>query len=169
MLLKATFFLAERNTRLAGKAAKIHSTAVHSSPSTSHLRIPLSIAPLPIRRDPQHIVAPNQHLSELSLVLALDVLDGAAELDVHVGVDADEASGVLGLAPLEADAHVVVDEGLQHGPRVHGDELLAERSVSWFVVGWEGLVVGFGGALTLMVVGFFVGVMRRRGYVFCFV
>ena len=85
-----------------------------------------------VRRNPQHIITPNQHLSELALVLALDVLDGAAELDVHVAVDADEAAGVLGLAPLEADAHVVVDEGLQHRPRVHRDELLQRVSLAVF-------------------------------------
>lgn len=109
------------------RAAKIHihRLSFPSCRSTSHLRIP--IAPLLIRRDPQHIVTPNQHLPQLALVLALDVLDSAAELDVHVRVDADEAAGVLGLAPLEADTHVVVDEGLQHGPRVHGDELCREK------------------------------------------
>jgi hypothetical protein len=89
--------------------------------STSHLRIP--ILRILIRRDPQHIVAPDQHLAEMALALSLDPLDGATELDVHVAVDADEAARVLGLAPLEADAHVVVDERLQHWPRVHGDEL----------------------------------------------
>lgn len=71
----------------------------------------------------------------MSLALALNPLDGAAELDIHVAVDADEAAGVLGLAPLEADADVVVDERLQHGPRVHGDELCeGERGVSAMVL-----------------------------------
>lgn len=76
----------------------------------------------------------------MALALALDPLDGAAELDVHVAVDADEAAGVLGLAPLEADADVVVDERLQHGPRVHGDELCEVLSL----VVWEGMYVGGG-------------------------
>jgi hypothetical protein len=129
------------------------------NPSTSHLHLP-PIRSLPIRRNPQHIIAPNQHLSKLALVLALDVLDSAGQLDVHVGVDADEAAGVLGLAPLEADAHVVVDEGLQHGPRVHGDELLQRRKRVLVGLWWVGRVwwlgLGIWGALTLMIVDFFL-------------
>ena len=93
-------------------------------PSTSTLHDSITIRPtLFVPRDPKHIVATDQHLAQRALALAVDPLDGAAELHVHVAVDADQATGVLGLAPLEADAHVVVDERLQHGPRVHGDEL----------------------------------------------
>jgi hypothetical protein len=110
------------------------------SHSTSHLRIP--ILRILIRRNPQHIVAPDQHLAEMALALSLDPLDGAAELDVHVAVDADEAARVLGLAPLEADAHVVVDERLQHWPRVHGDELWEGRvsfcgCLRWTIGDWD--------------------------------
>jgi hypothetical protein len=95
---------------------------------------------LVIRRDPQHVVAADQDLTEHALVLAVDPLDSAAELNVHVAVDADQAAGVLGLAPLEADAHVGVDERLQHWPRVHGDELLKRR----FSTTSEGKLGGIG-------------------------
>jgi hypothetical protein len=39
----------------------------------------------------------------------VDKLYRAAELDVHVAVDADEAAFVLGLAPFEADDDFFVD------------------------------------------------------------
>ena len=94
------------------------SSRLHSIPIRRTI-LPLLV----ICRDPQHVVASDQDLAEHALVLAVDPLDGAAELDVHVAVDADQAAGVLGLAPLEANAHVGVDERLQHWPRVHGDEL----------------------------------------------
>ncbi len=43
---------------------------------------------------------PYEDLSEIARLLLVNVLLGAAELDVHVAVDGDEAALVLGLAPL---------------------------------------------------------------------
>ena len=97
------------------------------------IRTVLSI--LVIRRNPQHVVATDQDLAEHALVLAIDPLNRATELHVHVTVDADQAAGVLGLAPLQADAHVGVDERLQHGPRVHRDELCGELVMRFFFEG----------------------------------
>jgi len=104
------------------------------SGSTLHNRIPIRAALL-VPRDPKHIVATDQHLTQCALILAVDPLNGAAELHVHVAVDADQAAGVLGLSPLEADAHVVVDKRLQHGPRVHRDELCGELVMRFFFEG----------------------------------
>ena len=95
--------------------------------STLHNSIPILLL---LPRNPKHIIAANEHLPKGSLGFPVDPLDGAAELNVHVAVDADQAAGVLGVAPLEADAHVGVDERLQHWARVHGDELCGRgRSV----------------------------------------
>jgi hypothetical protein len=59
--------------------------------------------------DPQHVVTPYQHLAEVARLLEVDVLDGAAELDVHVRIDGDELAAVLGFAPLEPDDDFFVD------------------------------------------------------------
>jgi hypothetical protein len=108
-----------------------YSTAKKSESNFHSISIRSAILPLlVIRRDPQHVVAADQDLAQHALVLAVDPLDGAAELNVHVAVDADQAAGVLGLAPLEADAHVGVYERLQHWPRVHGDELCEREGIS---------------------------------------
>jgi hypothetical protein len=118
-----------------------HSTSplFNGEESESNLHsIPIRRTVLPllvIRRDPQHVVAADQDLAQHALVLAVDPLDRAAELNVHVAVDADQAAGVLGLAPLEADTHVGVDERLQHWPRVHGDELCEREGQYWCLRG----------------------------------
>lgn len=43
---------------------------------------------------------PYKHLSQVSRLLQVNPLLRAAQLDVHVAVDGDEAALVLGLAPL---------------------------------------------------------------------
>lgn len=73
------------------------------SHSTLHLRVSATVL-LARRRclNPQHVVAPYQHLSERSRELLVDELLGVGELDVHVAVDGDEDALVFGLPPLEA-------------------------------------------------------------------
>lgn len=94
-----------------------------SPTSPPHLHLPSIRARALLPRNPQHIIAPDQHLAQHALRAAVDPLLGAAQLHVHVAVDADQAARVLGRAPLEADAHVAVDERLQHRAGVEGDGL----------------------------------------------
>ena len=66
----------------------------------SHMsRTPLACAP----------DIPDEYLSETPRALALNELLCVAQLNVHVRVDTDEATFVLGLAPFESDDHVVVN------------------------------------------------------------
>lgn len=50
--------------------------------------------------DPQNIVTPYQDLAESAGADAVYEFFGVGELDVHVEVDRDESSLVLGLTPL---------------------------------------------------------------------
>ena len=50
--------------------------------------------------DPQDVIAPYQDLSESAGADAVYEFFGVGELDVHVEVDRDESSLVLGLTPL---------------------------------------------------------------------
>ena len=56
---------------------------------------------------PEHI--PYEDFSQIPRLLRVDVLDRAAELDVHICVHGNQLSTVLGLAPLEPDDNVLVD------------------------------------------------------------
>lgn len=47
---------------------------------------------------------------------------GTSQLEVHVAVDGHESAFVFDLTPLQANEDGLVDEFLQHGPRVYGYE-----------------------------------------------
>lgn len=53
--------------------------------------------------------APNQHQTQGTGVLAINVLLRIAQQDVHVGIDALQRALVLGLAPLQADNELSAD------------------------------------------------------------
>nr|POF03534.1 vacuolar protein-sorting-associated protein 11 like [Quercus suber] len=53
---------------------------------------------------------PNQYLPQRPAALPIDPLLRIAQLHVHVAVHADQPPSVLGLAPLQADDDVIVDE-----------------------------------------------------------
>lgn len=52
---------------------------------------------------------PNQNLSQTARTGTIDELLGIGELDVHIRVDADETTLVLGLTPFQTDEDVLVD------------------------------------------------------------
>ena len=115
------------------------STPSHIEPHfwPCNLTLHLHILPFPTaihlhtlrRTNPQHIIAPDEHLSQTARALAINKFLRVAQLNVHVGIHANESPFVLGLPPFEADDHVFVDQGLEHGPRVHGCELAV---LVWF-------------------------------------
>lgn len=61
-------------------------------------------------------------MSQVSGRLVVDVLHGAGQLQVEVAIQGDQLALVLGLTPLQAHDDILVDEVLQHRPRVDGDE-----------------------------------------------
>lgn len=52
---------------------------------------------------------PNQNLTKRAGALAVNVLLGVGELQVHVAVGADETTGVLCVPPLQLDADLLAD------------------------------------------------------------
>jgi hypothetical protein len=52
---------------------------------------------------------PYENLPQCPRLLMINVLDRAAELNVHVTIDADQAAFVLCLAPFETDDDFFVD------------------------------------------------------------
>lgn len=63
-----------------------------------HLDVP--VLALGRRLDPQDVVAPDQDLAQITCELLVEEFLRVRQLDVHVGVDRDEAALVFGLAPL---------------------------------------------------------------------
>lgn len=80
---------------------------------------------------------PDQDLAQGASHLLVDVLLGAAELDVHVAVDTDESALVLSLAPLQADDDLLVNAA--RGGDVSRD---------WYTWGNPAREVGRGGRRT---------------------
>ena len=52
---------------------------------------------------------PDQNLAKTASATTIDKLLRIGELDVHVGVDADEATFVLCLAPFQPDKNILVN------------------------------------------------------------
>lgn len=113
--------------------------------STIHIRIPILLLSFPCR-DPKDIIAPVQHtqsaptplslfpslssfsyspyqnLPKHSIIHTIFPLLRTTELNVHVRVHGHQATGVF-LSPLDFYDDFFVDEALEHGSRVEGDEL----------------------------------------------
>lgn len=90
-------------------------------PSISSLHLRVSVV-LVCALDPQNIVAPYQNLSKDARHLLINPLFCARQLDVHVTVYADQAAFVFCLSPLQTDDNFLVDQVLQHRPRIDGYE-----------------------------------------------
>jgi hypothetical protein len=87
----------------------------------------------------EHVVTPDEDLSEFASHLSVDEFLCVGELEVHVGVCGDEESGVFH-APLESDGHLF--------PGEFGEE--------WFGVDWDKLWWGVEDV-----------VVRRASVLFC--
>ena len=137
------------------RKSRVHLALYFScSHSSGHLRISISLLLIPAH-DPQDVIAPgesqvskpphikarlentisasksnvpNQYLAQCPRALPMLPLLRAAQLEVHVAVDRHKAPCVLGLGPFEAHDDFVVDEGLEHGSGVEGDELCGRMS-----------------------------------------
>jgi hypothetical protein len=68
----------------------------------SSLSVHLHVPVLPLGRclDPQDVVAPDQDLTQVAGELLVEEFLRVRQLDVHIGVNGDEAALVFGLAPL---------------------------------------------------------------------
>lgn len=65
---------------------------------------------------------PDQYLAQQAGWLVRDILLGARQLQIHVAIDRYKCAFVLDLTPLQANENWLVDEVLQHRPRVDGYE-----------------------------------------------
>ncbi|KAK9798863.1 putative SHK1 kinase-binding protein [Seiridium cardinale] len=76
--------------------------------SAFHLDIPTAFSRVG-SLDPQHVVAPDQNLTQIARELLVDELLCVRELDVHVAVGRYQPALVFGLAPLQTYDNILVD------------------------------------------------------------
>lgn len=75
-------------------------------PPSTHLHVLLLC--FIVRRDPENVVASDEHLTQTAARLSINPFLGVGKLNVHVRVDRDEQTSVL-LAPLQTDANFVIN------------------------------------------------------------
>lgn len=84
---------------------------VYSSCSTSSslTNVRASFTDRPSQPQIARVHAPDQHLPQTARAFPIDELLRAGQLDIHVGVNADEPTLVLGLTPFQSDQDGFID------------------------------------------------------------